>query len=194
MLQYGCGEVLISHRIAWGYAICLSSAGSGGGGGLYAQHDHEQWWVAANGTLLGLAWLLLFCGSLAVAVRIGPARLREALGDDAVAECYDFGTFWALVWYPVVSLLARWGDFVTIYGGELPLVALFLSIQLLFLSMHSAVRKRLGLCSGGSGGGRCFTCGDDRVHVVSIGGTAGETPPPQQQQQQQPHPPRTANA
>ena len=109
----GCERVIISHRIGCGYTACIGSSTNSTFG--YAPTGHEQWWVASSGPLVGLSYLLLFCAALQAALRHVAAF---DLGPAGVAGVYDVAVVWWLVWYPVMSLLAGWGDFVVIYGTE----------------------------------------------------------------------------
>lgn len=124
MGAYGCTEALVSHRIAWGYAVCLDARPPANAtaaelaasyAGSYSPSTHQEWWIAANGTFFGLGYLLFFCAALKVANRHVEQLL---LGPNGISGIYDFGVFWALVWYPVMSLLSQWGDFTVIYGSE----------------------------------------------------------------------------
>ena len=152
-----CAETVIYHRIAWGYAGCVkmgagaaasasaaaaaaaaNSAAARLGVTDWVADEHKQWWIAANGTLFALAYLLLFV----VALRLLTACTRLDLGEGGIARVYDFGVHWALVWYPVMSVATQWGDFVTIYDAKKhkALVFFFLCVQAAFLAGHSAVR------------------------------------------------------
>ena len=111
LAAFGCADVVISHRIAWGYTVCVDSAGSGAATTATTTDANDEWWAAAIGVFVGLGYLLLFCGAVRLATRYTALNLGEA----GVAGIYDFGVFWALVWYPCMSLLSQWGDFVTIY-------------------------------------------------------------------------------
>ena len=172
LAAFGCADVVISHRIAWGYTVCVDSAGSGAAAAATTDAN-DEWWAAAIGVFVGLGYLLLFCGAVRLATRYTSLDLGEA----GVAGIYDFGVFWALVWYPCMSLLSQWGDFVTIYHtsshtcgevaalGELTeaegvaatesagvcfgAVLLFVVVQAAFLCAHSTVRRKTRrVCSG----------------------------------------------
>lgn len=107
---------------------------------------HMQWWIVANGTLIGLAYLLLFCAAL----RLVSAAID--LGSRPVSHAYDLGVGYSLIYYPLLSLALQWGDFVKIYDSEnhAPLVVFFLCVQAAFVACMSPCRFAAGkiLCCG----------------------------------------------
>lgn len=173
-LNYGCRKAHVSVRLGWGFAYCVdmdprkrpkkaseetdSSLDDGDSQAYekYIDGDAAGWWISANGTFVALLYLLVFCGVL---FTVGKKLGQEAVHPAWPTYFYDFGTFWALVWYPVISVIFQWGDFVSIYKFlDYPVQGVFFCVvQVGFLCGHSFVRRPVQNAwkefrKGGSGG------------------------------------------
>jgi hypothetical protein len=165
-LTHGCEKAHVSVRAAWGFAYCVEMKpeerqdmavkedNSANDSSVELRNrwvgtETAGWWIAANGTFAALLYLLLFVFVLYMLHRIIPNMVEK----DWPEHFYDFGAYWALVWYPVISVIFRWGDFVAIYAfGEFPVhTGMFCVVQLVFLLCMRWTRKQLqksGLCKG----------------------------------------------